>query len=110
MNLIDRLTNGSTIHVNETGATVIMVSMATVLYVGTAVCYSPGLLIGGRFEFECSSQRGIGYYLEPLIMLAPFTKLPVNITLCGPTNNSLDPSVSCHGDQHYKCACMCVCV
>lgn len=76
--LLDRLCNGSHIEVNETG---------------TSVLYKPGVLVGGKMEHLCSNQRGIGYYLEPLFMLAPFCKIPVNITLTGVTNNKVDPSV-----------------
>lgn len=44
-------------------------------------------------EHECSLQRGVGYFLEPLVLLAPFAKKPVRITLRGVTNTSSDPSV-----------------
>nr|XP_045619769.1 RNA 3'-terminal phosphate cyclase-like protein [Procambarus clarkii] len=76
--LLDCISNGSSIEVNETG---------------TAVLYKPGVLAGGRLDHNCSNQRGIGYFLEPLFMLAPFCKTPLNITLKGITNNKLDPSV-----------------
>jgi RNA 3'-terminal phosphate cyclase-like protein len=53
-----------------------------------------GLLIGGRVEHECSTQRGIGYFLEALICLAPFCKHPLEATLKGVTNDGSgqDPS------------------
>ncbi|XP_042219345.1 RNA 3'-terminal phosphate cyclase-like protein [Homarus americanus] len=76
--LIDCISNGSRIEVNETG---------------TAVLYKPGVLVGGHLEHSCPNQRGIGYFLEPLFMLAPFCKIPLNITMKGVTNNKLDPSV-----------------
>ncbi|XP_011303786.1 probable RNA 3'-terminal phosphate cyclase-like protein [Fopius arisanus] len=76
--LLDRLTNGTRVELNETG---------------TSLFYSPGLLVGGELEHECSLQRGIGYYLEAVMALAPFCKKPVEIKLRGITNNSLDPSV-----------------
>lgn len=75
--LLDKLTNGSKIEVNETG---------------TQVTYKPGVLLGGRIEHPCSLQRGIGYWLEPILALAPFCKEPLNLTLTGVTNNQLDPS------------------
>ncbi|XP_052132587.1 RNA 3'-terminal phosphate cyclase-like protein, partial [Frankliniella occidentalis] len=76
--LLDKLTNGSTIEVNETG---------------TSLYYQPGLLIGGTLEHECCKQRGIGYYLEVLLGLGPFCKKPLSIILRGVTNNETDPSV-----------------
>ena len=57
--------------------------------------YRPGLLVGGTLEHDCSLQRSIGYFLEPLILLAPFAKTPLKITLRGNTNSSDDLSVSC---------------
>ena len=55
--------------------------------------YHPGLLVGGTLDHDCSRQRSIGYFLEPLMMLAPFSKKPIHITLRGLTNGPLDPSV-----------------
>ncbi|XP_012270514.1 RNA 3'-terminal phosphate cyclase-like protein [Orussus abietinus] len=76
--LLDKLTNGSRIHINATG---------------TDLHYIPGLLVGDSVEHECSTQRGISYYLEAVMALAPFCKKPVEITLKGVTNNTLDPSI-----------------
>ena len=53
-------------------------------------------------EHDCSLQRSIGYFLEPLVLLAPFAKKPVKITLRGNTNSSGDPSVSCTSPDHYN--------
>ncbi|XP_033636575.1 RNA 3'-terminal phosphate cyclase-like protein [Asterias rubens] len=76
--LLDRVTNGSRIEVNETG---------------TSVFYQPGLLSGGTIEHDCNTQRAIGYYLEALIQLAPFMKKPIKAVLRGITNDQVDPSV-----------------
>ncbi|CAG04883.1 unnamed protein product, partial [Tetraodon nigroviridis] len=76
--LLDKVTNGSKIEINQTG---------TVLF------YQPGLLCGGSVEHECSTQRSIGYYLEALLLLAPFTKSPLKATLRGVTNDPVDPTV-----------------
>ncbi|XP_076765724.1 RNA terminal phosphate cyclase 1 [Xylocopa sonorina] len=83
--LLDKITNGSRIELNETG---------------TSLYYSPGLLNGGELEHDCNVQRGIGYYLEAVLILAPFCKKPVDIKLKGVTNNTLDPSV----DRIKACA------
>ena len=61
--------------------------------VGTKLYYNPGILEGGSIEHQCSLQRSIGYYLEPLMMLAPFAKKPISITFKGVTNGLDDASV-----------------
>ncbi|KTG32116.1 hypothetical protein cypCar_00037759 [Cyprinus carpio] len=66
--LLDKVTNGTRIEINQTG---------TVLF------YQPGLLYGGSVEHECNVQRSIGYYLEALLMLAPFMKTPLRAVLKG---------------------------
>lgn len=76
--LLDKVTNGSRIEINQTG---------TVLF------YQPGLLYGGSIEHDCNPQRSIGYYLEALLMLAPFMKTPLKATLRGVTNDPTDPTV-----------------
>jgi len=75
--LLDKLTNGSKVEVSDTG---------------TQVTYVPGVLLGGRVEHACSLQRGVGYWLEPILALAPFCKNPLHLVLTGVTNNQLDPS------------------
>lgn len=76
--LMDKVTNGSRIEINETGTT---------LY------YQPGILHGGAVEHDCNIQRSIGYYLEGLLFLAPFMKYPLKAVLRGVTNDQTDPSV-----------------
>lgn len=78
LRLLDRLTNGSHIEVNETG---------------TKLKYSPGFVVGGRIEHDCGTARAIGWFLEPLAALAPFGKLPLHAELRGITNDNVDTSV-----------------
>lgn len=80
--LLDKLTNGTLIEVNETG---------------TSLYYQPGLLSGGTIEHECCKLRGLGYYLEVLMGLGPFCKKPLSIVLRGVTNNE----VSVRFNQRY---------
>jgi len=54
------------------------------------------MLYGGDIEHSCNIQRSIGYYLEVLICLAPFTKQMLRATLTGVTSDETDPSVSVH--------------
>lgn len=72
--LLDKITNGTKIELNESG---------------TSIYYIPGLLYGGELEHDCSLQRGIGYYLEGIMILAPFCKQPINLKLRGITNNTI---------------------
>ena len=70
---MDKITNGSRIELNETG---------------TSIYYNPGLLAGGEVDHDCSPQRGIGYYLEGAMLLAPFCKNPLSLKLKGVTNST----------------------
>uniref|UniRef100_A0A3P9M757 RNA 3'-terminal phosphate cyclase-like protein n=1 Tax=Oryzias latipes TaxID=8090 RepID=A0A3P9M757_ORYLA len=76
--LLDKVTNGSRIEINQTG---------------TVLSYQPGLLYGGSIEHDCNPQRSIGYYLEALLMLAPFMKMALKATLRGVTNDPNDPTI-----------------
>ncbi|KAI8437143.1 hypothetical protein MSG28_010492 [Choristoneura fumiferana] len=76
--LLDKVTNGTRVELSETG---------------TSLFYQPGILIGGQVTHSCSTQRGIGYYLEILLALGPFCKEPLNAVLQGVTHHDLDVSV-----------------
>lgn len=79
LKLIEKVTNGSVIEINDTG---------------TCLFYRPGLLMGGEIEFEVPCSRAIGYYLEMMVILAPFSKRPWQLHLFGVTaSDSQDPSV-----------------
>ena len=78
LRLLDKITNGSKMEVSETG---------------TSLSFQPGILVGGRIEHDCGTERSIGYYLEVLLQLGPFCKNPLHATLTGVTNNQIDPSV-----------------
>jgi RNA 3'-terminal phosphate cyclase-like protein len=61
---------------------------------GTSLSYKPGVLIGGLNLFhDCGKERGLGYFLEPLVLMSLFARNPLTITLKGITNHHLDPSV-----------------
>jgi RNA 3'-terminal phosphate cyclase-like protein len=103
LRLMDRMTNGSRIEINNTG---------------TQLRFHPGVLTGGEIEHECpvmdkqaleesnndtsddvdaglTLSRSIGWFLEGIIPLAPFGKDPLSITLTGITDgtSAVDPSV-----------------
>eukprot|EP00124_Ichthyophonus_hoferi_P000881 Ihof_evm5s38 gene=Ihof_evmTU5s38 len=77
--LMDKLTNGSAVEINHSG---------------TSILFKPGILSCKRkLEHDCGSTRAIGYFLEPIVALAPFSKHPTHITFTGITNDSVDPTV-----------------
>lgn len=87
LRLIDKVTDGGRFFVDVTG---------------TEVRYTPGRLVGGDdLVHDCGTERNISYFLEALMLLAPFAKKPLSIKLKGITHGSacsdaeapLDPSI-----------------
>ena len=81
LKLIEKITEGSTIEINHTG---------------TAIKFKPGIIKGGEVEHDCDLSKSIGFYLEPLIAIAPFSKFAFKLTLTGITtqiNKESGPSV-----------------
>ncbi|CAG8628850.1 4509_t:CDS:2, partial [Acaulospora colombiana] len=72
------ITNGSVIEISHTG---------------TAILLKPGVLTGGPVTHDCPLSRSIGYFLEPIIAVAPFSKKPLMLTLRGITTDDKDLSV-----------------
>ncbi|CAI9109625.1 OLC1v1009476C1 [Oldenlandia corymbosa var. corymbosa] len=79
LHLLETVCDGCKVEINETG---------------TKLKYKPGIIMGGKhLSHDCGRSRSIGYFLEPLIVLALFGKKPLTISLTGITNDSKDPSV-----------------
>jgi len=79
LRLLEKVVNGCEIVINETG---------------TAMRYRPGIIVGGSgLVHECGTSRAISYFAQPLMMLAPFAKAPLSITLRGVTNASGDVGI-----------------
>ncbi|KAL8465698.1 hypothetical protein ACS0TY_034972 [Phlomoides rotata] len=79
LRLFEKVCDDYTVEINETG---------------TKLKYKPGIVMGGRhLVHDCGTSRAIGYFMEPLIVLALFGKKPLTIRLRGITNDSKDPSV-----------------
>ncbi|KAF2076023.1 hypothetical protein CYY_002683 [Polysphondylium violaceum] len=79
LRLIDKITNGTKIDINVTG---------------TTLTFVPGIIIGGKnISHECGTTRGISYFVEALICLGPFAKVPLDVTLNGITNNDIDLTI-----------------
>lgn len=71
LRLLEAVTNGSHIEIS---------------YTGTTVNYKPGIIIGGLLTHTCSGTKPIGYFLEPLLYLAPFSKKKFSVVLKGLTS------------------------
>lgn len=54
---------------------------------GTSFVFHPGLLPGGSFTHTAHPGRSVGYYLEVIVPLAPFSKKPLQLTLNGITGS-----------------------
>lgn len=79
LRLIEKVCNGCEVVINETG---------------TALRFKPGIIVGGAgLAHNCGTSRAIGWFVQPLLALAPFAKQPLSITLVGITNGPGDPSV-----------------
>jgi RNA 3'-terminal phosphate cyclase-like protein len=86
LRLMDKLTNGTKIELNDDG---------------TSLLYVPGLLEGGSIQHDTCPEKGIGYYLDILVSLGPFCKNALDVKLKGVTNSADSPSV-----DHIKNACL----
>ncbi|KAG8865400.1 hypothetical protein FRB96_000290 [Tulasnella sp. 330] len=78
LRLVERVSNGTVIEIS---------------YTGTSFLLKPGIIKGGSVTHDCPLSRSIGYFLEPLLMLAPFAKNPLQLTLKGITTDDKDLSV-----------------
>ncbi|KAG5519716.1 hypothetical protein PMAC_001873 [Pneumocystis sp. 'macacae'] len=72
LRLLEGITNGSQIHISYTGELL------------------PGQIYGGKFTHDCGTSRSIGYFLLPLINIAPFSKIPFDLILTGLTIDNYD--------------------
>jgi RNA 3'-terminal phosphate cyclase-like protein len=79
LRLIDSMTNGSRMEINNTG---------------TQIRFQPGVLLGGDIEHICPDSRSTGWFLEGILPLAPFGKEPLSVFLHGITDGccETDPS------------------
>jgi len=78
LRLIEKIADGCTIEINETG---------------TSLKFKPGILVGGKITHDCGSSRSIGWFIEGILPLAMFCKQPLQLSLTGITNDALDLSV-----------------
>lgn len=77
LKLLERITNGCQIEINETG---------------TVLRYVPGIVSGGKHAHDCGTGRAIGWFVEGILPLAVFAKEPLRLALTGLTNDAMDVS------------------
>lgn len=70
LRLLESVTNGSHIEIS---------------YTGTTVIYRPGIIIGGQITHTCPASKPVGYFIEPMLYLAPFSKNKFSIVFKGLT-------------------------
>ncbi|KAK6454418.1 RNA 3'-terminal phosphate cyclase/enolpyruvate transferase [Scheffersomyces xylosifermentans] len=70
LRLLESVTNGSHIEIS---------------YTGTTIIYRPGIIIGGELVHNCPSNKPVGYFIEPMLYLAPFSKKKFSIIFKGIT-------------------------
>lgn len=87
LKLVTMLTDDTTVRVSPDGRRVQM---------------RPGMIRGGNVEFACPCSRGIGYYIEPLLVALPFAKFLTQLTLTGVTNDNTALSVDTLADVTLK--------
>lgn len=78
LRFIEKITDGCRVEINETG---------------TSFRFFPGILTGGKISHDCGTSRSIGWFVEGILPLSVFCKNPLELTLTGITNDSLDLSV-----------------
>ncbi|GEM11916.1 RNA 3'-terminal phosphate cyclase-like protein [Rhodotorula toruloides] len=78
LRLVEKLTQGSKVEIS---------------YTGTSVLFHPGTIQHGQVTHQCPLERGVGWFLEPLLAIAPFGKKDLSLTLRGVTTDGRDASV-----------------
>lgn len=75
LSLVQKLTDGTVVEVNHTG---------------TGLLFKPGTIRGGSVSHSCNTMRSIGYYVDPLLLIAPFSKYAFKLALTGITTSMAD--------------------
>ncbi|CCE64871.1 hypothetical protein TPHA_0J00480 [Tetrapisispora phaffii CBS 4417] len=78
LRLLEAVTNGSSIEIS---------------YTGTTVIYRPGIIIGGSYTHTCPNSKPVGYYVEAMLYLAPFSKKKFSIIFRGITASHNDAGI-----------------
>lgn len=72
LRLLEKLTNGTTVEIS---------------YTGTSLLFVPGTLTGGHITHQTPSSSSVGYFLTPILAIAPFCKHDLTLVLKGITSH-----------------------
>jgi len=78
LRMMERISNGTVVEIS---------------YTGTSIYFAPGSLLGGTHIHICPLSKSVGWFLEPILALAPFCKKELILTLKGITTDANDASV-----------------
>lgn len=78
LRLVEAITNGSSIEIS---------------YTGTTVIYRPGIITGGSYTHKCPNSKPVGYFVEPMLYLAPFSKKKFSLLFHGMTSSHNDAGI-----------------
>lgn len=78
LRLLEKITNGTKVEIG---------------YTGTSISFKPGTISGGHVTHDCGTSREIGYYLQYMVILAPFAKRELTLTLRGITTGAQELGV-----------------
>ncbi|QEU60075.1 Rcl1 [Kluyveromyces lactis] len=78
LRLMEAVTNGSSIEIS---------------YTGTTVIFRPGIITGGSYTHQCPNSKPVGYFVEPMLYLAPFSKKKFSILFRGITSSHNDAGI-----------------
>lgn len=75
LKLVSTISNGCEMDINETGTRLLYKP-------GICRCFpfmGVGFINGGKYQFHCNVERGIGYYIMGILPLVLFGKIPTKI-------------------------------
>ena len=72
LRLLEKVTNGSKVEIG---------------YTGTSIFFKPGVVAGGKVSHDCGLDKSIGWFLEWIVVLAPFAKRELHLTMKGITTS-----------------------
>lgn len=99
LKLVSTISNGCEMDINETGT--------RLLYKPGICCCFPfmdvGFINGGKYQFHCNVERGIGYYIMGILPLILFGKIPTKIVFTVSAIGCKSHAGSDQQQSRYQC-------